>query len=357
MRKLLLLLIIFTLLAGCSVIPSTKPTMTSEEMATRVALLLTSMPTATAGVEEIPLEEIDLLEPTLSSDEDEVVELTETEEPLLEIGDIATPTTDETAFAEFLGETVTEEPTATEETVATATPPILMPTETPTPTLTPSITPGGTPVPQFQITATFTANDPRTLLPVASWTDTMDAGSNWPIGPDMYTTVDFTNGFMALTGLQKDNGWRLAINDVDNAYFETTAQFGPVCQGMDKWGMMLRSPDRSTADRGYWFNITCDGKFAFQRWNANPPDGQTAVTNLLAWTSNANIRPGANSVNRIGVLAKENQFTLFINGIQVGQVEDDTFASGGFGILIGARETNRFMIYVDEMSYWLNPPL
>lgn len=356
MRKIFLLLLIFTLLAGCSVIPSNKPTMTSEEMATRVALLLTSMPTATGFVEQVPLEEIDLPTPTDSYVEGANVELATIEEPLEAI-DIVTPTMDETAFAEFLGESATEEPTATEEIVATATSPILMPTETPTPTVTPSITPGGTPVPQFQITATFAANDPRTLLPVPSWTDTMDSGSNWPIGPDMYTAVDFTNGFMALTGLQKDNGWRLAINDVDNAYFETTAQFGPVCQGMDKWGMMLRSPDRSTADRGYWFNITCDGKFAFQRWNANPPDKQSSVTNLIAWSSSSNIRPGANSVNRIGVLAKENQFTLFINGMQVGQIEDSTYSSGGFGILIGARETNRFMIYVDEMSYWLNPPL
>ncbi len=355
MRKFLLLLLVFTLLAGCSVIPSSKPTMTSEEMATRVALLLTAMPTNTAVVEELPLEEIEIPTPDGVMIEGADVEPA-TDEPL-EIGDLVTPTTDETAFAEFLGESATEEPTATEEVAATATSPILMPTETPTPTLTPSITPGGTPVPEFQITATFAANDPRTMLPVPSWTDTMDSSSNWPIGADMYTTVDFSNGFMAFTGLQKDNGWRLAINDVDNAYFETTAQFGPVCQGMDKWGMMLRSPDRSTADRGYWFNITCDGKFAFQRWNANPPDGQTAVTNLIAWSTSGNIRPGANAVNRIGVLAKEDQFTLFINGTQVGQIEDDTFSSGGFGILIGARETNHFMIYVDEMSYWLNPPL
>ena len=103
--------------------------------------------------------------------------------------------------------------------------------------------------------------------------------------------------------------------------------------------MMFRVPDRATADRGYWFNITCDGKYALQKWNANPPDGEKSVTNLIAWTSNDSIKIGADAVNRIGVLAKGGQYKLYINGQQVGQATDNSFLKGGYGVLIGAKET------------------
>ncbi len=351
MRKILLILLIVTLLVGCSVIPSTKPTMTTSEMATRVAVLLTSMPTATGAPQAAPAEGSDVAVSTAPPLGEEIgVIATSTEEGVSSPPAFA-PTMDETAYAALLSTT------GPLEIAATATPPITMPSATPTKTTQPTSTPGGTPLPQSQITATFTASDPRSLLPVATWTDTMDDGKNWPIGTDEYSAISFQNGFMMLTGLLPDNGWRLAVNDVDNAYFETTAKFGPVCHGMDKWGMMLRSPDRTTADRGYWFNITCDGKLAFQKWQLEPPDGETKVTNLIAWTSNSNIKPGANAVNRLGILAKGSHFTFFINGVQVGESNDSSFPYGGFGILIGARETNRLIIYVDEMSYWLNPPI
>jgi hypothetical protein len=185
----------------------------------------------------------------------------------------------------------------------------------------------------------------------------MDNGKNWPIGPDKFTTVDFQNGFMMLTGLQKDNGWRLASTNADNAYIEATAKFGATCHGMDKWGVMIRVPDRSTADEGYWFNITCDGKYAFQKWNANPKDDEKSVTNLIAWTSNSNIKPGGNALNRVGILANGDHYTFYINGSQIGEWTDNSYMHGGFGLLIGARETDRLTLYVDEMDMWLNPPM
>lgn len=348
MRKVLIFLLISTLLAGCGIIPSAKPTLTTSEMATKVALLLTAMPTATAGGLEVPTFDANLPTPTESPLEGESEAIATPTEELVEITE---PTLEPTEQATL------NEPQATQDTAATSTPIIAMPSNTPTITPSPSITPGGTPVPGFAMTATFTATDPRSLLPVATWTDTMDNGKNWPLGADEFTSIDFQNGFMILTGLQKDNGWRLAVNDVDNAYIEATAKFGAACHGLDKWGLMLRSPDRTTAEEGYWFNITCDGKFAFQKWNANPDEGDKAVTNLIAWTSNSNIKPGANAVNRVGVLAKGSHFVLYVNGVQIGEISDATYANGGFGLLVGARETDRFNIYVDEISYWLNPPL
>ena len=383
MRKFISLLVLFSfILTGCNAIPAMKPTMSSDEMSTKVAVLLTAMPTegdqqaalpapdqASAGSTAAPLPAGESA-PTL---------------PAADSGNgvtIVTPTTDQTAFAAFLGVTATPEagaaePTQTEQAAAgteslesstamatlladnaaTATPPIAMPSATPTATLPPTATPGGVPMPDAQITATFAPTDPRTILGNPTWTDLMDNGKNWPIGPDKFTTVDFQNGYMLLTGLQKDNGWRLASTNADNAYIEATAKFGVSCHGMDKWGLMLRSPDRAKADQGYWFNITCDGKFAFQKWNASPKDGEKSVTNLIAWTSNSNIKPGGNALNRVGVLANGNHFTFYINGSQIAEWSDDSYSHGGFGLVIGARETDRLTLYVDELNMWLNPSM
>jgi len=337
MRKIILVILIFTLLTGCNVFPAGKSTLTSAEMATRVALLLTAMPTATGGP-QMPTESLDLLTPT------------EPTGPMQgEIGVIASPTVEETLSS----------PTPDETTMAllkaTPTPPISMPSATPTATVAPTATTTPTGPLKSPAPTNNAAADPRTLLPAPTWTDLMDTGSNWPTGSDSYTSIDFKDGFMVLSGMTKDNGWRLAINDVDNAYFETTAKFGSICKGMDRWGMMIRVPDRASANKGYWFNITCDGKYAFQKWNATPPDGESSVTNIIAWSSNNNIKTGADAVNRLGILAKGGQFTLYINGVQVDKAADNSFVSGGFGVLVGAKETNNFTIYVDELSYWMNP--
>ena len=373
MRKLTTIFIVFSvILSGCSVIPAMKPTMSSEEMSTKVAVLLTAMPTEPGEMPVVPETDMGMTEVTLPPLPEEIgVLATPTEQG---VAGLLTPTMDETAFAAFLGitavpETAQVEPTGTEAAdaaatllvqateTATATPPIAMPSATPTDTATPTFTPGPLPLTDAQLTATFAPSDPRTILPVPTWSDTMDNGKNWPLSPDKYTTVDFQNGFMMLTGLQKDNGWRLASTNADNAYIEATAKFGATCHGMDKWGLMVRVPDRSTADQGYWFNITCDGKFAFQKWNANPKDDEKSVDNLIAWTSNSNIKPGGNALNRVGILVNNDHFTFYINGSQIGEWTDNSYRHGGFGLLIGARETDRLTLYVDEMHMWLNPPM
>lgn len=373
MRKVISILVLLTVtLSGCSVIPAMKPTMSTDEMSTKVAVLLTAMPTEPGQPPAMPEGDqsaAPAVEMTLPA------EIGVLASPTADGGNgIVTPTMDETGFAAFLGATSTPDnlvkiTTPTEPAISastamvestatsTATPPIAMPSATPTPTLTATFTPGPMPLTDAQLTATFAPSDPRTILPIATWSDTMDNGKNWPIGPDKFTTVDFQNGFMMLTGLQKDNGWRLASTNADNAYIEATAKFGATCHGMDKWGVMLRVPDRATADAGYWFNITCDGKYAFQKWNASPKDNEKSVTNLIAWTSNSNIKPGGNALNRVGVLANGDHYTFYINGAQIGEWTDNSYMHGGFGLLIGARETDRLTLYVDEMDMWLNPPM
>ena len=306
----LLALLIF-LLAGCQGLmpPAGEPTPSDDEMATRVAQILTTMPTSTP-------------QPTA-----------EPQEPPAETNPTAAPV-DATETQPAPTETQAPEPTATTEPTAT----VVVPTATAT------------------VTATPPAGDPKLLLGNASWVDNMDNGDNWPRGSDQYTSIDWRNGEMVLQAESDIDGWRLSFPTLRNFYLEMIVKPGD-CSGTDHYGMIARVPEPSKADQGYLFGLTCDGRYSLRRWNARVGSkGEMAW--LVNWTSSEAINSGANQTNRLGLLAQNSRLVLYINGVKVGQVDDSTFtAEGGFGVFVGQDEVEDFTIYVDQISYWVNPNL
>jgi len=307
---------------GCDQIPQiqVQPTITDLEMQTKVASILTSYPT-----------------PTLPAFD-------------------ATP---ETVMMEELPEDVMASPdpeASTEETLdvgglPTNTPPISVPTQAPTETPAPTLEPTATewaPEP----TTTLSGNDPAYRLGTPSWEDPMDTGDNWPLESDQYTAAAIKDGYLQLTGLKKDNGWRLTINDLENFYMDMTVQSND-CSGTDRYGLMVRVPSRKEANRGYWFQINCRGQYAFQKWDGSEEPGK--VTGIIGWTSNAAINPGSMATNRIGIMAMGDTFTLYANGVKLATAKDDTWSKGGFGVIIGAKETYGMTINIDQIRYWINP--
>lgn len=324
MKKVALLLVISILLAGCDQLPQIQPTITDLEMQTKVAGILTSYPTSTP----VAIQATPILESPA-----EATQLVSVE-----------PDTE-------VSPEVTAGPEEAQGGLPTNTPPISMPTVIPTETPIPSVEPTST-VLAFEPTITMPPSDPAAKYGAPTWEDTMDASANWPTEGNEYTSVAFKDGYMQLTGLKKDNGWRLTINDIENFYLEMTARTAE-CYQTDRYGLMFRVPDRKTADRGYWFQINCKGQYAFQKWDGSEDLGK--VTGLIGWTSNAAILPGSLTTNRIGVLAIGDTYTLYANGVKLATVEDDSWLKGGFGVMIGAKETYGMTIYIDQIRYWLNP--
>jgi hypothetical protein len=152
-----------------------------------------------------------------------------------------------------------------------------------------------------------------------------------------------------MTGLTTTDGWRLTWPVVDDFYLEMTVAAG-TCTGSDHYGLMVRVPDRSAADRGYLVGLTCDGRYSLRAW-----DSET-MTSLVASTASDAIHSGSEQENRLGLWAQGERLGLYANGSLLTQIEDDTFTEeGSFGIWVGARQTENFTIHVDEIAYWDNP--
>lgn len=333
MRRLLpwLGLLIILPLTACSILmqpggeppAGSTPTMSSEQMQTQIAQMLTLMPTNTTAPAD-PSAPTDQL-PTVPVD--------------------PTPRPDEAGGGVM----------PTETAAPTSTPQPETPLPEATATLTEHVLPTSTVAPQPSFTPS--AGDPRSRLGAPAATDPMDHSTTWfwPTGSDKYTAASFSDGVMSISALTDTDGWRMA-NPRDRAFssiylegaFRTTT-----CSGSDHYGMILRVPEVHEPDQGYLFGVTCDGRYSLRKW-----DGRAGTNGemrwLVNWTSSASIAAGSNATNRLGIFAVGSRLVLYANGTLLTEVNDASFPEGYFGVFAGSDETTDLTIQVDEMSFWEN---
>lgn len=295
MKKITIISLIFLalILTGCN-FPGYEDTSvdTDDSMATEIAKILTGTP-------------VEISSSSTPEIVDETTETTEVEE--------TEPTATDTA-----------EPT--EETAT--------PTQTETPTASP--------------TPTLADTDPALTLGDPDWEDTMDDGDNWPTGYSQYTSIDFSDGYLKLTAETSIDGWRLTWPYLEDFYLEVTLQ-SPDCEGSDHYGLMFRVPDGTSANKGYLFGITCDGTFSLRRWDGS------VMHYPVEWTESDAINTGEDVENVLGVMAVDDELTLYINGQEVAEVTDSAYLSGSFGIFIGSDNVEDLTVWVDQIRYWENP--
>lgn len=259
-----------------------------------------------------------------------------------------TPTGD--AVATQVSQLLTQAPTqailpvtATVQPGATLQPSPTVATATPTHTLVPtSAQPSPTPPP----------GDPKNSLGTPTWHDALDSGKSFYQYENDNTKVTLDNGALALTGVQSNGwlGWSLTFSHkAQNAYIEAvfTTQ---TCSGADMYGLVFRIPD--SADKGYFFGVTCEGKYNLHaRDFTNNTD-----TTLIESTANSAILAGSGQTNRVGVMANGNQLRLYVNGELLKEITDSTYLdAGNFGALIAANATPGFTVRMEEISQWVLP--
>ena len=318
MKKAIIFLATVLLLTACTIqAPSSDDT-----MATRVAQILT--------LEYTPPSVTDQAAPAIETEAAVPTEST----PQVIVVITPTPTLEPVVVTEPPTEAVTEEPTeeVTEE-----------PTEEPTAEAEPT---------------QGSDEDPRLKLGAPESTDAMDSNElwNWPLGEQEYTSMDFEDGYMALTGKKVEAGWRLPMAPaMTDMYVEMTVRTGK-CVDDDSYGIIFHVPVFNRPDQGYLFTISCDGAYRLTRW-----DGRAGTNGqgwrLVDWTYSDHINAGADEPNRIGVMSKDNRFYLYANGYLLNdditlEDKDKPFLTGHFGVFVAARQTQNFTIYIDEMSYW-----
>lgn len=270
-----------------------------------------------------------------------------------------TPTLVEGASFTAAAETISAQLTAISVPTHTAPASPQKPTTAPIITLpaTPSATPTTksteipAPTPTIDIHATAAiptelSDDPRQHLGEPAWHDTFKSSQGWPLFYDEHVSYAIKNNKMVMTAKLAENwdSWIISKTTLGDFYMELAAVAGE-CDGLDRYGMIVRTPNFNS---GYLYGISCDGRYSLRKW-----DGKT-FTNLLDWTTSPSLRKGS-SPNRIGLMAKGSELTLYANGMQLNKVEDEEFLFGAFGLFIAAKTTPGFEVKVSEMSYWDAP--
>lgn len=88
---------------------------------------------------------------------------------------------------------------------------------------------------------------------------------------------------------------------------------------------------RAVGEQFYDFEITDKGQFFFRR---HDPGAGTNYMKLIPETTSNAILPEAQK-NTLSIIAKNDDFKLFINGVFVDEIRDNTYASGQFAFVAG----------------------
>jgi len=230
------------------------------------------------------------------------------------------------------------------QTVAAA-----QPTGAPTFTLAPSSTSAPTATSTLSATSTAPAGDPANSLGNPDFTDNFNNDNNWSPYDSEGSKAEIKDGRFVFTKktIQYGSHWTVSWAKLSDYYLQVTGQFPAACSGLDRLGIIFRSPD---PNRGFLYTISCDGRYRLAVW-----DG--AETRMLVdWTSSSLINSGANASNRLGILVEGKKTTLYINGQLLTSVSDDQYVgSYRFGLVVGAAEHEPFVVFFDDLSYWENP--
>ncbi len=92
--------------------------------------------------------------------------------------------------------------------------------------------------------------------------------------------------------------------------------------------------------------MSCNGRFRIYKW-----DGEN-YTGIQEWKQSPSILSGPEQTNELGVMAKGNTFTLYINGNLVAEVKDGAYDEGKIGPMIGSANTENFTVLLEKISYW-----
>ena len=199
------------------------------------------------------------------------------------------------------------------------------------------------------------SEDPGVYLGDPDWLDEMKPGDyNWNLETDTYMSAAYDNGTLQLKAFSEVMGWRIASTPVlGDAYIEAVVKMG-ACSTSDGYGFVFRVPEQVAYKQGYFFGITCDGKYSLRVW-----DGLAGANGVTTWLQYPKLSEfivkGKDASNTLGVMTVGDDISLYINGELVAEFEDDTYPQGFFGMFINRDNTENLTINIDRASYWTDP--
>jgi len=122
-------------------------------------------------------------------------------------------------------------------------------------------------------------------------------------------------------------------------YLEITAS-PSLCRDADEYGLLLRA---SSLRDFYRFSLSCDGQVRLDRLvNGTASSPQP-------WTLSGAFPPGAPSISRLAIWAKEKEMRFFVNEEYQFTVSDPMLPSGSIGVFARSAGDNAVTINFSEL--------
>jgi hypothetical protein len=220
----------------------------------------------------------------------------------------------------------------------------------PLPTDTQQLPPSPTPTPTETPMPTLSPTDPKQGLGSPDWKKEFDSKYDWYTYDNPGDRLEIKNGklYYTMDDTLNYSVWGYAAPRVENFYLEILATTPAACSGRDRYGIILTPKDEYF--EGYLFHVACNGEYRLTIY-----DGSN-TTVLIPWGTNAAIKSGPNQTNTLGFLRNGKKIGIYVNGVLLGEVEDNTYmGENKFGVMINAVNTTNFTIAYDDAAYWNLP--
>ncbi len=77
-----------------------------------------------------------------------------------------------------------------------------------------------------------------------------------------------------------------------------------------------------------------------------------SFVDLVAWKTSEAINTGDDQINTLGIRLISDTISIFANGEQIEEVEDNTYSAGKFGLFVNAGPPGDFTFILNELSFW-----
>ena len=173
------------------------------------------------------------------------------------------------------------------------------------------------------------------------WHEPFDSADDWQLSSDASARLDIAEGVLSIHVLLPG---QIAWASADRTYrdFRLTVEATQVAGPDDnEYGVLVRMDGNK---RFYAFSISGDGYARAARYDAG-----TWVLLGSDWTPSDAIHQGE-ATNVLTIEAIGRDFTFFVNGAQVLQVEDRAAARGDIGLYAGAFGEGGVVIAFDNLE-------
>lgn len=178
-----------------------------------------------------------------------------------------------------------------------------------------------------------------------TWRETFDNAARWFLYNSGTTSQSIENGEMVLVSSNPGSfdEWGLSnYPAISDFYMEANFRTGETCSGLDRYGLLLRSPD---PNQGYVLAFSCDGRYRLYAWDGT-------YHGLVEWTASSSIQTGPDQTNKMGVYMEGDTIKVYANDTLLAELEATNFSSGEFGLMVAAGNTPNFTTYVTDLTLW-----